>query len=247
MKKTILLILFTSSVFANGIDSKCPQHTVWKAPISKEGGNQYLCRTGYAVNYSYKTESAYYVLENVTKEHINGTSVRKNDFHDDIEIPVEHRNTIREFLGSGFDRGHLAPAANFNYSDNVMRDSFLMSNMVMQNQDLNRHTWNLLEQYSRRIVNKYNQVFIITGTIFSENPKVINTVSVPSYMYKILIDPKRNKILAFMMPNEATIMNFSTYITTVTEIEKLTSINFSPNMPSKFKYLETNKGDMTEW
>jgi len=247
MKKTLLLILFSSSVFANGIDDKCPNHNVWGAPIITDGNNQYLCRTGYAVNYNYKTKAAYYVLENVTKDHINGSSVRRNDFHDDAEIPSDHRNTTREFLRSGFDRGHLAPAADFNYSDSVMHDSFLMSNMTMQNQDLNRHTWNLLEQYSRSLVNKYNQVYIITGTIFGENPKVINTVSVPSHMYKILIDAKRHKVLAFMIPNKETSLDFSTYITTVAAIEKITSIDYSPKMPSKYKYLETNKGDMDEW
>ena len=248
MKKLLLLLLLVStSVSANEIDTKCPQHVVWGAPVTVEGDNQYLCRTGYAVNYNYKTETPYYVVESVTKEHLDGNSKRKNNFHDDTDIPVEHRSAVKEYLKSGFDKGHLAPAADFSYSDAVMSESFLMSNMTMQNGNMNRHVWNLLEQYSRKMVNKYNRVYIITGTVFSDKPSVVNTVSVPSHMYKIIIDPKREKMIAFLIPNEKIDLDYSNYITTVTKIEELTYINFSPSMPPSLINLETEIGKLDEW
>ena len=248
MKKLLLLMLLSSPVLANEIDNKCPQHVVWGAPVvATEGNNQYLCRGGYAVDYNYTTETAYYVVERVTSEHLGGKNKRLNNFHDDTDIPVEHRSTVKEYLASGYDRGHLAPAGDFSYTPEAMSDSFLMSNMTMQNGNMNRHVWNLLEQYSRKLVNKYKYVYIITGTVFSVTPKIVNTVSVPSHIYKIIIDSKNNKILAFMIPNEKTDLDFSHYIITVKEIEALTSIDFSPNMPTELKYLESKVGDLTEW
>jgi endonuclease G len=247
MKKLFLLLLLSNSVTANEIDTKCPQHVIWGAPVVTEGNNQYLCHKGYAVNYNYKTETAYYVLENVTKEHLGGISKRKNNFHDDTEIPLEYRSTVKEYLASGYDRGHLAPAGDFSYSDSAMSESFLMSNMMMQNSNMNRRVWNSLEQFSRKMVNKYKYEYIITGTVFDATSKVVNTVSVPSYMYKIIIDPKRNKILAFLIPNEKTELDFSNYITTVKEIESKTSIDFSPNIPASLKSLETEVGNINDW
>lgn len=247
MKKLLLVMLLSTTVSANEIDTKCPQHVVWGAPITTEGNNQYLCRTGYAVNYNYKTEAPYYVVESVTKDHLNGKSKRLNNFHDDTDIPVEHRDTVKEYSDIGYDRGHLAPAADFSYSDAVMSESFLMSNMMMQDSNMNRHIWNLLEQYARTLATKYSHVFIITGTVFDAKPKVVNTVSVPSQAYKIIIDPVRGKILAFMIPNEKTDLSYTNYITTVSEIERVTSIDFSPNIPKELKPLETIKGNMDEW
>lgn len=247
MKKLLLLLLLSNSVTANEIDTKCPQHVIWGAPVIAEGNNQYICHNGYAINYSYKSETAYYALEYVTNGHLGGTSKRKNNFHDDTDIPLEHRSTVKEYLKSGFDKGHLAPAGDFSYSDSAMSDSFLMSNMMMQNSNMNRHVWNLLEQFSRKMVDKYEYVYIITGTIFSATPKVVNTVSVPSYMYKIIINPKRNKILAFLIPNEKTELSFSNYITTVEVIEAKTSIDFSPNIPASLKSLEIEMGNINDW
>ena len=115
MHKILLLLLLTSNVFANGIDDKCPQVVIWGAPqIINEGNNQYICKSDYAINYDYKTKVAYFVVEHITKDEIAVKSAsRKDDFREDTEVPVEYRATLKDYTGSGLDRGHMAPAADF--------------------------------------------------------------------------------------------------------------------------------------
>ena len=62
---------FCAYALANPIDDHCPQHVVWGAPqIKQEGNNQYICRTGYAVNYNYTTKVSYFAVESIRAEQL---------------------------------------------------------------------------------------------------------------------------------------------------------------------------------
>lgn len=228
------LLLLTLQALANPIDDKCPEHVIFGAPIVVEGDNQYLCREGYGVNYSYKTKTPIYVVERITKDELVSVVKRQNNFHEDLEIPEQYRSTLSDYSGGIWDRGHLAPAADFGYSKSAMSDSFLMSNMVPQNKTLNRGTWAYLESYVRDLAYS-GDVYVITGTIYGKNYKSIgNGVGIPNSMYKIIIQPKFTKIIAYNFPNTPIdLKNFNNYRVSVKQIEKLSGVNFSPNLPNK--------------
>ena len=113
---------------ANPIDQYCPQHVVWGAPqIHQEGNNQYLCRQGYAVNYNYNTKVAYFVVETIWGQSLaSKAAVRGNDFREDTDIPPQYRQTLKDYVNYGLDRGHMATAADFVYSPLAMSESFLL-------------------------------------------------------------------------------------------------------------------------
>lgn len=253
MKKFIgiFLVFFASLSLANPIDASCPQHVVWGAPqVAVEGNNQYLCRTGYAVNYNYQTKVAYFVAEVIKPELLVTKAVsRKDDFREDQEIPAQFRVTLKEYVGSGLDRGHMAPAANFIYDANVMSESFLLSNMMPQSPGNNRGIWKYLEENTRYWASKYGHLNIITGTIFDANSQTMgNGVKVPSFIYKIVIDKNRNKAIAFLFPNtKLDPKTMEHYIVSIGEIEDYTGINFSPLMPEQLKSLEKNRGLLKDW
>ena len=252
MKFLTLCLLFVSSfALANPIDTKCPQHVIWGAPIVVDGNNQYLCKSGYAIEYSYTNKVADYVVETITAQHIAVKNAgRKDDFREDPEVPAQFRATLSDYTGAGLDRGHMAPAANFVYDAKVMSESFYLTNMMPQAPGNNRGIWKYLEEYTRVWANKYGQVYVITGTLFDKESKVMgaNKVKVPSFVYKIVIEPKSGKTIAFMFPNEKLDpKTINDYTLPVAELEKYTRINFSPALPAQFKNSELTKGDMKDW
>jgi len=257
IRNTLALVIgliiggYAAFSYANPIDDVCPQHVAWGAPqIKQEGNNQYLCRTGYAVNYNYQTKVAYFVAEVIKPELLVTKNVsRKDDFREDPEIPAPYRVTLKEYVGSGLDRGHMAPAANFTYDANVMSESFLLTNIMPQSPGNNRGIWKYLEEMTRFWASKYGHLNIITGTIFDANsPTMGNGVKVPSYVYKIVIDQQRQRSIAFLFPNvKLDPKTIEQYVVSIGEIEDYTGINFSPALPPNLHDLEKNRGIFKDW
>lgn len=250
MKKIVLLLsLLPSLVLANPIDDKCPQHTIWGAPkLSQEGDNQYLCRAEYAVNLNYKTKVAYYVVEEIKAHELVKTAARKDDFRDDAEVPAEYRVTLKDYTGAGFDRGHMAPAADVTFDAKAMSESFLLSNMMPQVPGNNRGIWKYTEEAVRSWI-KSGDLYVITGTIFDPGYKTFgNKVGIPTHLYKIVIQPSKSRIIAFLYPNEKLDpKQIENYVVSVADIESKTGIDFSPNIPAELKVLETQKSKFADW
>jgi endonuclease G len=186
MKKflAVVLMLFASIVSANDIDTKCKQHVIYGAPVKAEGNNQYLCRIGYAVNYNYATKVPFYVVEHITTDHLVKNAARKDDFREDPEVPVQYRQTLADYTGQGYDRGHVAPAADMTFDAKAMSESFFLTNMMPQVPGNNRGIWKYLEENIRYWVQVKGEVYVITGTLFEGQPKMMNKVTVPSHVYK---------------------------------------------------------------
>lgn len=253
MKKFLIsLSVFAWSIVAvaNPIDDSCPQHVVWGAPqVAVEGNNQYLCRIGYAVNYNYKTKVSYYAVEHIKAEMLVKNVSRKDDFREDPSIPVEVRATLKDYVGSGLDRGHMAPAADLTFSAEAMSESFFLTNMMPQAPGNNRGIWKYLEEMTRYWAQTHGEVYVITGTYFGQGSSLMgNKVHVPSHVYKIIIDPKRGQAIAFMFPNvKLDPKTIEQYIVAVSDIEAYTGINFSPNIPANLKAIENVKANLKDW
>lgn len=231
MKKflAVVLMLFASIVSANDIDTKCKQHVIYGAPVKAEGNNQYLCRIGYAVNYNYATKVPFYVVEHITTDHLVKNAARKDDFREDPEVPVQYRQTLADYTGQGYDRGHVAPAADMTFDAKAMSESFFLTNMMPQVPGNNRGIWKYLEENIRYWVQVKGEVYVITGTLFEGQPKMMNKVTVPSHVYKIVIDPKTGKQIAYLFTNEKLDPKLiDNYAVSVASIEQKTGINFSP-------------------
>lgn len=253
MKKllSLLLVSFIGFVNANPIDDVCPQHVIWGAPkIKQEGNNQYLCRTAYAINYNYTTKVAYYSVELIKSANLVKNVSRKDDFREDPEVPAQYRSTLKDYQGSGYDRGHVAPAADMTFSAQAMSESFFLTNMMPQVPGNNRGIWKYTEELTRYYAQKYEQVYVITGTIFSaQSPAPIgNNVQVPSHIYKIIIDPTRVRAIAFLFPNvKLDPKNLEQYIVSIAEIEGYTDIDFSPAIPANLQGMEKQRASFGDW
>lgn len=250
MKKLLAtLLLLPSLAFANLINDKCPQFVLFGAPVSSLTETQYLCKTNYAVHYRYDTRTAEYVVEHVRLENITGDARRRNDFRADPDVNPNFRSTLQDYARSGFDRGHLAAGANNNGSALIMSESFFLSNMVPQDPNHNRGIWRILEERVRDLVLDGKDIYLITGTVYKEGHATIgaNRVGVPNYMWKVIVDRKGEKGIAFLIPNQPTpIADLPNYIVSIREIEKITGINFHPDLPDNLEHIET-KVNPEQW
>ena len=159
------------------------------------------------------------------------TAARKDDFREDPEVPAQHRATLSDYTGQGFDRGHMAPAADMTFDAKAMSESFFLTNMMPQVPGNNRGIWKYLEENTRYWAQTKGEVYVITGTLFDAQPKMMNKVAIPSQIYKIVIDPKSGKQIAYLFPNEKLDPKLiDNYAVSVASIETKTGINFSPKL-----------------
>lgn len=124
---------------------------------------------------------------------------RKDKFIPDPLLKEESDVAIY-YVGSGFDRGHLSPAAdNRCGSDMVMEESFYFTNMAPQYPGLNRGQWKALEEYARQLAETQDSIFVQAGC--TGEIKKLQKLSVPSHCWKIITIKKTGKILPFVFPN----------------------------------------------
>lgn len=152
------------------------------------------------------------------------TKYIKDDLLSDIGIITA---TATDYKNSGYDRGHLTPANDMRYEYTATLEVNMYSNIVPQNPSFNRGIWNILESNVTNLTNKYSNIYIVTGPIFTENMKKIGTVSVPEFYYKVIVvyDGIQYKGIGFIVPNKKC-ENISNYSVPINYVETLTGIDF---------------------
>ena len=136
--------------------------------------------TGYSVSYNQKFRQANWVAYQLTKEETSKLFNRENKFVADPLIKGTDNGI--DYEKSGYDRGHLAPAADMGFSKITMDESFYYSNMSPQVPQFNRGIWKYLETQVRNWAIEYDSLYIVVGPIFSDSMKVIglNRVTLPN-------------------------------------------------------------------
>ncbi|MGL5089733.1 MAG: DNA/RNA non-specific endonuclease [Aeromonas sobria] len=210
----------------------CGEHVRFGLPSESD---QKLCREGYAVGYNYDYKVADWVSYRMTAQSAQGTVPRKDAFAEDREIPVAYRATLSDYKGSGYDRGHQAPAGDMKSNKNTMKESFLLSNMTPQIGVLNQKAWRVLEDKVNKWAVSRKEVQVITGPIFTGSEESIGQgVAIPSAYYKIVMDPAKLQAIAFIMPQEEVpISQIADYRVSVRQVEEQTQLNFFSDMPEE--------------
>ena len=208
-------------------------------------------RTGYALGYSEEHEQARWVMYRMTREEVLVRKTgRTDDFKEDPNI-VSFSALPLDYSRSGYDRGHLAPAEDMKFSEEAMRDSFYMSNMTPQRPEFNRGVWKKLEKQVRRFAYKEGSVLVITGPVLKRNLKKIgkaNKVSVPQQFYKIVYDETPpQKMIAYVLPNNASNLPLESFATTVDEVERITGLDFFSELPIEVQSKLEGESEVADW
>lgn len=163
----------------------------------------------------------------VTKAKVNCPKPlkRKDNFKPDPLLP-EHTNLSQDYVNSGYDRGHMMPAAdNLCQTQLVQDESFYFSNMSAQTPQLNRGDWKSLETFTRDEAKLKDSIHVWVGNV--GEIKKIGRVSVPKYCWKVIHIKKENKWIAYLFENNTSSPDgFKNNEVTLKEIMALTGFTF---------------------
>lgn len=212
---------------------------------------QILKRTGYVASYNKTTLLPNWVAWHLTAERTEGSAKRSGvDFAEDTEVPSP-RATDWDYYNSGYDRGHMCPAADNKWSKKAMEESFLFTNMCPQNGNLNRGDWNEMEMACRKWAKKYGDLYIVCGPIlYKGKHKTIgkNKVVVPEAFFKVVLRTGDNpQAIGFIYKNTSGNRPKDSYVNTVDEVERITGIDFFPSLPDDVEKKVEAECDLGLW
>jgi len=192
----------TSTAFAS-----CPQHFAGgMAPVTPHAPQlRELCFDAFAVLHSGATRTAVYVAERLNRQILQaGDGLKRSDkFYADARLPRGERAELADYKGSGWSRGHMAPAADMG-TPSAMAQSFSLANMVPQDPKQNGGAWAKIEADTRRYAMRaQGDVYVITGPVFEPGAQRIGAggVAVPSHLFKLVFDPSTGRSWAHWQQN----------------------------------------------
>ena len=210
-------------------------------------GDPVISHTAFTLCYSEADEQPRWVAYELTKEMCTSNAVKRKDkFIPDPLVKTGSAETS-DYKNSGYDRGHLCPAGDMNWSQQSMEESFYMSNMSPQVHAFNAGIWEKLENRVRHWAELKGKVFVVAGGILGpglEKIGVKNKITVPHYFFKIVYSEKGNgSAVAFVMPNLGiTGKSYLDFTLSIDSVESLTGIDFFPQLPdSTENRIEKNK------
>jgi endonuclease G len=234
MKKLLLaLVLCVPVITLAQINQQCPQFTVNGTPqYQAQPGDQELCKTNYAVIHKCSVKAPVAVFERLTIAAMTGPAKRKDNFKADPQVHEQCRATLADYatVGRTHDRGHLAPAGNNTQNDQIMSESFFLSNMVAQVANNNRGIWKQLETWERQwAMTPGTDFYIISGGIYDTgHPVTGNGLGIPTRLYKIIVEKNSGQVMAYLMPNSALpVKDLPKYQTNMATIEQATGMRFN--------------------
>lgn len=210
--------------FANGITPRVQNLQQWKPRA--------ICYDAFAVMHSGKTKTPLFVAERLNKEQLDDArdEKRTNRFFSDARLPMAERAQLEDYKGSGFDRGHMAPAGDMPNAQ-AMAQSFSLANMVPQAPVNNQRSWAGIEKATRKYVMRAKgDVYVITGPVFEGSTETIGPgrVRVPKYLYKLVYDATTGRAWAHWIENADTA--HAGRPITYSELVKRTGTEFLPGV-----------------
>ena len=238
MKNLSIIILFLNLIYSQDLKPK---------PIP---GEQLVNHLGYSLSYNEHHEQANWVFYELTDNEVLGSVKRKDQFRSDPNVKTGSAS-LSDYKGSGFDRGHLVPAADMKWSAKSMSESFFMSNMSPQTPSFNRGIWKKLESKVREWAKENKSIYIVTGGVLKGSLNTIgkNKVSVPKYYYKVILDYKKPEIkgIGFILPNVKGNKSIDSYKVSIDEVEKFTGIDFFYLLPDSIEEKIESSKDFYKW
>lgn len=198
----------------------------------------------YSLCYRETYEQAEWSAYSLTANQLIKNADRTNDFRPDNRISTQSAS-LADYKGSGYDRGHLTPAADMSFSEQAMSETFFMSNMSPQEPQFNRGIWMYLEAQVRKWAERFGRVYVVSGPILDKSAdkyKTIgnNKVVVPELYYKVILvplyedsndfdtpnDSKSVMAIGFIIPNRKCDDSFWNYATSIDNVENMTGLDF---------------------
>ena len=215
----------------------CPQFFANGTPpiVEKHPMQRALCYDAFAILHSGESKTPVFVAQRLNRSSIaDADEKRTNRYFQDARLRSAERATLDDYKGSGFDRGHMAPAGDMPTAQ-AMAQSFSLANMVPQAPGHNRGVWaKSVEAATRKYAARATgDVYVITGPVYvpsiADSPSIgRGQVRVPKYLFKLVYDEQKGKTWAYWQENSDSVMGLPQI--SYEELVKLTGISFLPSI-----------------
>ncbi len=219
-------------------------------------GDEIIKHKNYTLRYEEEYEVPAWVVHKLRGEYTKGIANRAgNQFIPDRKVKNNSALT-GDYSNSGYDRGHMLPAGDFKCCQELMNETFFMSNIAPQVPDFNRGIWENIESRIRGWSVRDEELFVVTGPVLRKGLPTIgryNNVAVPEFFYKIVLfyqpnSGKTSRAIAFLLPNEALFgKRMNNYVVPIDEVEKVTGLDFFAKLPNEIEAKLEAKSDWTAW
>lgn len=218
--------------------------------LPKSTTSQIVEHSYYTLSYNEQAEQAEWVAYELKKDYVRNSNFKRPFFIEDPKVITQSADW-RNYKKSGYDKGHLCPAADMEFNLDAYNDTFFTSNISPQLHEFNSGIWSRLEQKIRFWAVKYNGLLIVTGGVLKGSLKTIGDeeVVVPNYFYKIALNYSNGncKMIAFLVPNEKSSKPIFDYVVAVDKIESITGIDFFPKLEDKLESNLEKNVDISSW
>ena len=215
--------------------------------LEKKAPSQILSYKGFTVSYNNNTRLPNWVAYELTATEVAGDLPRKDKFRPDPAANGPQANK-EDYRNSGWDRGHMAPAADMKWDAEAMGESCYFTNICPQNPQLNGGDWKELEEKCRKWAEKHGRLYIACGPIILGNEHGTigaNEVIIPDKFYKVVLaringeyrgagfifhnSPLRKSKISGKPPVNRPL---ESYLVPIDEVEAITGIDFFPALPA---------------
>lgn len=260
IRTIILLIILASTVLVN----YCQSHNTTSSPHLSAATtdslllvktpdtipSQLIQYTGMNIGFNPKLHIPNWVAWELTASETQGTEPRPRKFAPDTT--VDGSVDPSQYTGSGYDRGHMAPAGDMKWDNQAIIESFLTTNIVPQLKSINSGTWKRLEEKCRNWAQADSAIYIICGPIINEKPiEYIGSdkVFVPQRFYKIILSLNADhpRAIAFIIPNHPFQGGMQKCVHSIDEIEQITGYDFFASLPDDIENNVEAQHDFTYW
>lgn len=218
-------------------------------PMLCENDN-YQHHSAYSFVYSEMHEQSKWVAYQLKKSKLKKNTERTDRFKQD-KLVASKTATNKDYRKSGYDKGHLAPAADMVWDETAMDESFFFSNISPQLPAFNRGIWKRLEEDVRRWATKYDSIYVVTGPVFKGVIKTIgeNNVSVPSHFFKALLLYRSGNAnaIGFLFPHEKCKGTEFDYAVSIDSVESFTGLDLFYRLPDKLEMKVESSFDLENW
>lgn len=241
-----IFALFNSCMLTHDIDTS-------KLELPTIGKDDYIIEyLGYTTSYNMLTKTPEWVAYELTAEELKGSAQRDEKFFRADSKLLLPQPEDYDYRGSGWTRGHMAPAADFRWSDDAMWETFLFTNCCPQDEDLNNGMWNTLEKKCRTWAKRYGRINIITGPIYDDNRFGSigkGRVMVPDAFFKAILaeDGSGYDAIAFIMENKPVNKNLQRCAMSVDELESIIGLDLFPALDDSVEDKVEKNWSLKKW
>ncbi len=221
-------------------DSEYPESLV---PFPSQKG-EWIKKPNYLIYYDQDIMQARFALHKLESADTRGSANRHGLRFNENEPTMLPVASYSDYSGSGFDRGHLVPAADFQCCQEQLEETFAMSNVAPFDSLLNRYAWAELEKKTRQWARRYGELYVITGPVFEHRMQYFGKytdISVPTHFYKLLVRYSTNSsipesTIAFLLPNEPTPhFVMERQMVSIDDLEAKTGLDFFKSLPDELE------------